>query len=266
MSKLTSLIQTVEYFKGNPVELSQPLPWGKQRLLEQLELCLTSDIKGWHESKLSWIQAADCPALTDLCKNVAECLLSAHSKSRMLREVLRGHRIPQKGVTDRLILSWVFLDIQNAFRAFEVMSTHPELGEYHIRTMVLRYLGQAYKLMLLLGRMLFAPGSDATFFMESWTYLNDQELVDFEFDRPQDYRRIEDPTLAGVLADAAAMPEQYLPANPEPPVYCRNPGPYGPTILINNLGICESTKPIPTCPTLTTRNRWNCLGHRKREA
>lgn len=213
--------------------MNLPLPWTNNCLVTWLDRCFLVDIEEWHQHKLLWIQETNCPALGELCKNVYESLLPAYTKAKLLRSVFQGDQTLPHGVTGRLILSWALVDIQKAFGAFEVISTNAELAPYHIRQMTMLYLGQAYELMLLLGRMLYPPDSDICWLTESWSYLKQHNLADFEFDGPQDYKCVADPTLAGVLADSMAVPEQYLPANPGPPAYYRNQGPYGPAILRN---------------------------------
>jgi hypothetical protein len=216
MSKLSTVIKNMESLKGLPEEMPLPLPWAMKDLLERLKYCALIDNLAWHQHMLSWIEQADCHALGQLCGNVINSLLPAITKTKLLRDVVEGNKQLPCGTSNRLILCWALVDIQKAFKAFQIMHTDPALAQYHIREMALRYLERVYELMLLLSQLLYPLGSDLFWFTASWQYLKETRLKEFEFDGPNDYKRVADPTLAGVLVDSAAVEDCYLPARMEP--------------------------------------------------
>jgi hypothetical protein len=245
MSKLSTVIKTLEVLKGFPEEMHLPLPSTRKNILEKLDLCMMMDLEKWHQTKICWIKATKCQSLERLCNNVIRTLLPAFSKTKLLWNVMQGNTRLPDDITHRLILTWTLVDIEKSFKTFEVMSTDPSLKPHYIRAMVLRYLERVYELMLLLGQLYFPPDSDICiwWFSDAWQYLKEERLWDFEFDGAEHYKRVEDRTLAGVLADSSEVPELYLPATPQPPIYYRNQGPYGPPILKNHLMSCRSTPP-----------------------
>lgn len=86
----------------------------------------------------------------------------------------------------------------------------------YFKDMVLTYLRKVYDMIVILGELYFSPGTDGyfTYFTE---VLQTNDLRNFKFDRVEDYGRIRDPTLNGVIADEAAVPGCYLPAYSTPP-------------------------------------------------
>lgn len=248
MSKLSTLIRTVEIFKGRKEDINLRLPWNKKDILTRLDRCTDVDIIDWHQHYYSWIIEQQYPPLESLCTDVAQCLLSATTKIKQWMSQLddtkgKGRPSSSSKLPNRMFLAWTLLDVEKALKVFKRVYYDSNLHLCDLRLMVLIYLRKTYELMLLLGQMLYSTGDEACFLSEAWIFIQETNLQDFCFDGKEDYDRVADPTLAGVIVDVRAVPEHYLSRHAGPPIWYLNRGPYGPAVMRNYIprsSMCRS--------------------------
>lgn len=197
----------------------------------------TLEVESWHENHLGWVRDyAGSECLEPLCMTVAEALWTAANKMQQLQGWSLKERSLPNGTTDRSIALSALEDIIGALEAFEVVVRNPILHVPQDMYMVHVYLKRVLKVAIILGKLLGSP--------RCYSWFEDFEgfvhhLEGFWFDSQEDYQRISDPTVQGVIADAATIPSPWLPANPSAPHLTRRAydsnGKYRPRIVLNEL-------------------------------
>lgn len=236
MSSLTSVLSNIKNLTGVGSDIKRPLEWPPWELVNYLEKCHKSqDICLWHYSCLIRIRkTGGSPSLERLCFQVSEQFLRAVTKLEILKWWAAGESSLPVGIsTDRHIIISCFQDISEAFGLFSTVNTDGDLGAPQDRYVVLKCLEKTYEIMLVLGWTLYPHGGDIDWLAEESEYLQASQLLDFKFDNDSDYQRMPNPTLSGVVIHQASVPQSCTPFYPQPPFLCRNPGPYGPPILLN---------------------------------
>jgi hypothetical protein len=196
----------------------------------------TLEVQYWHQNHLCrWVHKyAESECLEPLCTTVAKALEMAADKMQQLQKwSLRQRPLPE-GNTDRAVALSALDDVIGALRAFEVVAHSPILQIPQDMSMVLVYLKRVLKVTIILGKLLAPTRSDSWFeCFEGFIH----HLEGFWFDCQQDYQRISDPTIPGVIVDAASVPSPCLPANPTAPRLYRSAyqsnGEYRPRIVLN---------------------------------
>jgi hypothetical protein len=136
--------------------------------------------------------------------------------------------------TDRHLIIRALEEMLSAFEAFAVVDKDPSLRQSHIKAMILKYLRYAWEMMLVLGLLCWGHQTDDFWFESCQSFLYQTQLKDFKFDSESDYeRKIDDPTVTGVINDQSHVPATCLPMHPSPPRLIRDPGTYSRTIQIN---------------------------------
>jgi hypothetical protein len=218
MASLTNVINISTTACNTNLKIKYPLNWSRKALQAHLSHCL-SPREAWdfHTRQLHWIRhEARSQKLEELASTVASSLVLGTGTARYLRRWADGRIELSNGTTDRLMVIHVFDHLITAFKAFGTLSSDPDMETRYFKDMVLTYLRKVYDMIVILGELYFSPGTDGyfTYFTE---VLQTNDLRNFKFDRVEDYGRIRDPTLNGVIADEAAVPGCYLPAYSTPP-------------------------------------------------
>jgi len=195
----------------------------------------TLELESWHHKHLGYVhEHADYEGLEILCTTVAEALGVAVNKLQELRGWSQQQMLLPDGKTDRSIALSALDDVMDALKAFEVVVHDPILHIHQTKSMVLIYLRSVLKVTIILGKLLGSPHPDSWFEnFEGFIH----HLKGFEFDSAHKYEIISNPTAAGVIADAAAIPEPYLPLHPSAPrlyrSFYQSDGEYRPRIVLN---------------------------------
>jgi hypothetical protein len=196
----------------------------------------TLEVQSWHQNHLCrWVHKyAESECLEPLCTTVADALWMAADKIQQLHDWSLGQRSLPDGETDRSFALSALDDVIDALKAFEVIVHNPILHVPQDMSMVQVYLKRVLKVTIILGKLLGSPHSDSWFeIFEGFI----PHLEGFWFDCQQDYQRISDPTVSGVIADAATIPPTWLPTHPSAPRLYRSAyqsnGKYRPRIVLN---------------------------------
>jgi hypothetical protein len=248
MASLYNIRTFLETLKGPPRDEHRPSHWTKRELEEHLRRCPTPPkIYEWHLVNVSWIHAHGNPALKILCNTVASCLVSASKEALLLRKFASGIIILPTNIstdaqttvrihTDRHLIIRALEEILSAFEAFAVVNKDSSLRQSYIKAMILEYLRKSWKMMLVLGLLCWDHQTDSLWFQNYQSFLYQTQLRDFKFDSESDYeRKINDPTVTGVINDQSQVPATCLPLHPTPPYLIRDSGTYARTIQINGL-------------------------------
>jgi hypothetical protein len=246
MASLYNIRRFLETLKGPHRDQLRPSHWTKHELEVHLRECPTPrTIYEWHLANVSWIQGRTNPALKILCNTVASRLASASNEALWLRKFASGSIIlptnistdPQMPVwihTDRHLIIRALKEMLSAFEAFAVVDKDPSLRQSHIKAMILKYLRYAWEMMLVLGLLCWDHQTDGLWFENYQSFLFQTQLRDFKFDSELDYeRRMDDPTVTGVINLQSEVPATCLPMHPTPPYLIRDSGTYARTIQIN---------------------------------
>jgi hypothetical protein len=246
MASLYNICTFLKSLKGPHRDEHRPSHWTKHELEEHLRGCPTPwNFYEWHLVNVSWIHAHGNPALKVLCNTVASCLVSASKEALLLRKFASGIvTLPSNISTDPQTTVWIHTDrhliiraleaMLSAFGAFAVVNKDPSMRQIHIKAMILKYLRESWKMMLVLGLLCWDHQTDSLWFENYQSFLFQTQLRDFKFDSESDYeRRMDDPTVTGVINDQSQVPATCLPMHPTPPFLIRDLGTYARTIQIN---------------------------------
>jgi hypothetical protein len=248
MASLYNIRTFLETLKGPPRDEHRPSHWTKRELEEHLRRCPTPPkIYEWHLVNVSWIHAHGNPALKILCNTVASCLVSASKEALLLRKFASGIIILPANIstdaqttvrihTDRHLIIRALEEMLSAFEAFAVVDKDSSLRQSHIKAMIMEYLRKSWEMMLVLGLLCWDHQTDSLWFENLQSFLYQTQLRDFKFDSELDYkRRMDDPTVTGVINHQSQVPATCIPMHPTPPYLIRDSGTYARTIQINGL-------------------------------
>jgi hypothetical protein len=234
MASLTNVTQLLDSIINPRPGTQRPLDWPSGRLNAYLTKCpTTDDTLRWHENSMRKIHEVNDNSLKRLCLGVTTYMVRAINKLEELRSRTAGDS-SFDGWTGRQAAISSLKDVTAAFDQFSVVSTDDDLGSPQARDVVLVYLRMTYRLMITIRWVLEPCDDDHDWLMENFHYLQVTDLQNFKFDSVTDYpKQREGKTTHEVLENPAEMPPSCLPAFPQPPVLCKNTGPYGARVFRN---------------------------------
>ncbi|KAF8853942.1 hypothetical protein BDZ45DRAFT_748010 [Acephala macrosclerotiorum] len=242
-ASLTNVIGHINNVAGSRSEIERPLEWPQRQLTNFLEECHTLHtphaILCRHKILMKWLrerEASRSPSLERLCVGVVDHLIRAVKKMEKLRvwaDAAGEAPLPNGALSDRHIVISSLQDILEAFKLFSIVSMEEDFEKQNNKMVMLEYARRTYALMIILLQILYPYGSDLAWSHTAADYLRATQLWDLKFDNEDDYERNSNPTCDGVIIDQASVPEPCRPAYHQPPIVCRNPGPYGSRLLLN---------------------------------
>jgi hypothetical protein len=239
MSSLTDTLKMVNNMIGPPEATRKRLALDRTKLYELLQSHHVEFLdwhEDWHRKLMNWVDDyTSHEPLRQLFLQVSNHLWKACTKLQDLKKWAKAAGSDESlpgGRTDRHVVISALVDIQNAFGEFAVVAWDEKLKSTYMHDSVIECLRTTSRIMLVLGGLLFQDQSE---FLDRWEEVNEKSnMKDFKFDLLDDgYGRVPDPTLTGVICDAAETPSTYLPSSSVPPALVRNQGPYWRPILVN---------------------------------